>query len=286
MGGPSSERDVSIQSGTAIAEALSTAGYGVETLVLTDETLPEFEAEAVFVAIHGAFGEDGGVQHLLEERGLPYIGTRAGDMPVSFNKVTTRETLQAAGLPIAEGEVLAAGVETSRISCPCVVKPPQQGSSIGITVVNEPDAFAHALTHAREFEDDILVETFIPGRELTVGILGDTVLPVVEICPAEGVYDYDAKYTYNRGKTEYKVPAPIPDAVTAEAQRLAKAAFDALGGRHLGRIDFRLNEADELFILELNTIPGFTSNSLLPKAAACAGIPFPELCAAIMEMAE
>jgi len=295
MGGPSTEREVSLKSGNAIADALETAGYEVRRFELTEASLPDLaDADAAFVAIHGAYGEDGGIQTELEARGVPYIGTRAADMPISMDKVVARDALAEADLPIPPGQVLPAGLDDTIIAVPCVVKPPNQGSSIGISVVREgPDAdtqFAAAVKLSRSFEPTVLVEQFIDGRELTVGLLGagDELqpLPVVEICAPNGTYDFDAKYEYKNGRTEYKVPAPIPDELAAECQRLAVAAMRAVRGRHLGRVDFRVDHDNRPYILEFNSIPGFTATSLLPKAAAEAGIPFPELCARIIEMAE
>jgi len=296
MGGPSTEREVSLKSGSAIADALEAAGYVVHRFELTEAALPDLgDAEAVFVAIHGAYGEDGGIQADLEARGIPYIGTRAADMPTSMDKVLTRDVLAEADLPVPPGQVLPPGLDESIIAAPCVVKAPNQGSSIGISVVREGpefDAdFAAAVELSRSFEPTVLVEQFIDGREFTVGLLGaddDSLqpLPVVEICAPNGTYDFDAKYEYKNGRTEYKVPAPIPDALAAECQRLAVAAMCAVGGRHLGRVDFRVDQQNRPYILEFNSIPGFTATSLLPKAAAEAGIPFPELCSRIIEMAE
>ncbi|MFT5124165.1 MAG: D-alanine-D-alanine ligase [Candidatus Omnitrophota bacterium] len=283
MGGPSEEREVSLKSGAAVVEALRQAGYaviGVDCRADLDG-LPA-NTEAVFVAIHGAFGEDGGVQSLLEARGIPYTGTKAAAMPISFDKITTKERLTAAGLPTAAYEVLGA-LDAPRMAVPLVVKAPRQGSTIGLHVVMDAEKLEPALEDARRYDDRILVETYIPGRELTAGILDGKPLPLVEIQPHEGHYDYEAKYT--RGDTTYLVPAPLPEVLTRHIQELALKAFALLDVRDLGRVDFRLNEAGELFILEVNTIPGFTATSLLPKAAASQGIDFPTLCAQIMELA-
>lgn len=291
MGGPSTERDVSLKSGQAVAQALASVGFDVRPFELVEAALPDLgDVEAAFIAIHGAYGEDGGVQADLERIGLPYIGTRAAHMPISMDKIRSRDAFAEADLPIAPGQVLPAGLDETILATPCVVKAPNQGSSIGVYVVREDGEFPAALAKARRYEETVLIEQFIAGRELTVGVLGPSddlhALPVVEICAPHGTYDFDAKYEYKHGRTEYKVPAPIPDELTAEAQRLALAAARAVGARHLSRVDFRLNEEGQLFILEVNTIPGFTATSLLPKAAAEAGIPFPELCRRIMEMAE
>lgn len=288
MGGPSAERPVSLKSGAAVAQGLRDAGYAkVSEVDVTEADVPDLNgAEAVFVALHGAFGEDGQVQQILEARGIPYAGTRAADLPVSFDKVLSKNVLREHQLPVAPDEVLAAGQHETTLPVPFVVKPPLQGSSIGISVVTEAAQWPAALAEARKHQDEVLVEQFIDGRELTVGILGETTLPVVEICAPSGTYDYDAKYVYSQGQTEYKVPAPLDAETETACCDLALKTFRALGGLHLGRVDFRLDPAGTLFILELNTIPGFTPTSLLPKSAVAAGIPFPELCRQIMEMAQ
>lgn len=292
MGGPSAEREVSLRSGGAIAGGLREAGYPqVSEIEATDASLPDLNgAEAVFIAIHGEFGEDGGAQRQLETLNIPYIGTRADDMPVSFDKVASKEVLRAKGLPVAPDEVLRAGQDETSLVVPYVVKPPLQGSSLGLSVVTDAAQWPQALAMARTYQPDVLVEQFIAGRELTIGVLqcagACETLPVVEICAPNGTYDYDAKYTYSQGETEYKVPAPIDEATEAASRQLALDTFQALGGAHLGRVDFRLDAEGRLYILELNTIPGFTETSLLPKAAAAAGIAFPELCRRIMEEAQ
>ena len=287
MGGPSAEREVSLRSGAAVAAALREAGYArVDEVDATEAALPALDgAEAVFIALHGAYGEDGGAQADLEALGIPYTGTRAAAMPVSFDKVRTKKRLRAAGLPVAEDEVLPAGCDRTSLPPPFVVKPPSQGSSVGVTVVTALQQWEEALAASRAYEPDVLVERYIPGRELTVGVLHGEALPVVEIVPAAGHYDYDAKYAHENGPTEYRVPAPIEPATAAEAQRLAVETFRALEAEHLARVDFRLDPEGALHILELNTIPGFTATSLLPKAAVSAGVAFPDLCRSIMEAA-
>jgi D-alanine-D-alanine ligase len=283
MGGPSEERAISLESGQAIVEALSQAGYevsGVDCQADIDG-LPA-DTEAVFVAIHGAFGEDGGVQALLESRGIPYTGTKAAAMPVSFDKIATKERLVEADLPTAAYEVLERG-GTPSLAPPVVVKAPRQGSSIGLHIVLKADELAFAMEDAWGYDERVLVEKYIAGRELTAGILGSSALPLVEIEPLGGHYDYEAKYT--PGATNYLVPATLPPDLTLRVQDLALQAFQLMGGRDLGRVDFRLDEAGALYILEVNTIPGFTTTSLLPKAAAAHGIDFPSLCAQIMEQA-
>jgi D-alanine-D-alanine ligase len=284
MGGPGAEREVSLRSGAAVSVALEQAGYQVVSLDIQEMgfTLPD-EVEAVFPVVHGVFGEDGILQRRLEDLGIPYVGSRSWEMPKSFDKEVTHALLAAIGIPMAKCEVVTKD-ETCQMQVPLVLKAPRQGSSIGIEIVKRAEDLAGALERVRAYDERILVEEFVLGRECTVGILGETALPVVEICPAEGVYDYNAKY--ERNDTRYLCPAPLCDSVTEQMQEVALSAFKQLGGRHLGRVDFLLLEDGSSVVLELNPIPGFTATSLFPKAAAASGLDFSSLCAQIMEMAE
>jgi D-alanine-D-alanine ligase len=283
-GGPGAEREVSLRSGAAVANALRNAGYRVHEADVRslDFTLPA-EVEAVFPVLHGEFGEDGMAQRRLEELGLPYVGSRSWEMPRSFDKEIAVALLSAAGLPVAPHEMVS-GEAVPTLSCPLVVKAPRQGSSIGVEIVMQPGQLPGALEKVRTYADRRLVEAFIPGRECTVGFLGSEPLPLIEIVPAAGVYDYDAKY--QRNDTRYVCPAPFPAEWTERITAVAREAYAVLGGRHLGRVDFRVTDGGDLCILELNPLPGFTATSLLPKAAAAAGLSFDELCSRIMEMAE
>jgi len=236
----------------------------------------------VFIALHGTFGEDGGAQARLEELGIPYVGSGVEASAAAFDKLLTETILQEAGLPVPRSETLEVG-QPRTLPLPVAVKPPREGSSVGCHLVfSESDwkpAFTEALTH----DEQVLVQQFIPGREFTVGIAAGEVLPVVEIIPEEDWYDYTAKYKADT--TRYVVPAELSAEKTAEMQDVTVKTFEALGARGFGRVDFRMTPEGVLFVLELNTIPGFTSHSLLPKAAAAAGIDFPELCSRIMETA-
>ena len=282
-GGISAEREVSLESGAAIAAGLRTAGYDVTEIdvISSDFTVPA-GVDAVFIALHGTFGEDGGAQARLEVLGIPYVGAGVEASRIAFDKLLTEQCLMAAGVPVPDSEVLRAG-QSRTLSLPVVVKPPREGSSVGCHLVfnaSEWDAaFAEALTHDAE----VMVQQFIPGREFTVGIVNGQVLPVVEIVPAGEWYDYAAKYQADT--TRYVVPAELSSEKTEEMQNVALKTFEALGARGFGRVDFRMTPSGDLFVLELNTIPGFTSHSLLPKAAAAAGIEFPELCDRIMRTA-
>ena len=284
MGGPSTEREVSLRSGAAVAGGLRAAGIEAVEVDVRSEALDlPVGTEAVFIALHGRFGEDGGVQALLDARGIPYTGSGAEASRAAMDKAVTRARLQAAGLPVPPGVVLTRPAAAPPLACPLIVKPLCQGSSLGCRVVTHPDAWPAAQEEAWRYDGAIVVERFIEGRELTVGILGDRALPAIEIRAPGDRYDYTAKYT--AGRTAYLVPAPLDPATACEAGRLAGAVFRALGARGFGRVDFRMDRDGRLFVLELNTIPGFTETSLLPKAAAAAGLAFPELCVRILSHA-
>jgi D-alanine-D-alanine ligase len=282
MGGPSAEREVSLRSGAAVARGLRAAGYAVDEVDARDGSLKfHADVEAVFVALHGTFGEDGEVQAQLRARQMPYTGSGAEASRRAFDKLQSKRVFVEAGIPTPEYAVLTA-VAACPLPLPVVVKPTRQGSSIGLHCVRAESDWAAALADALRY-GPVLVERFIPGRELTVGLLGDAALPVVEVRAPEGWYDYGAKYT--QGRTDYLVPAPLTGAQTLRCQDLARRVFQSLDCRDLGRVDFRLSPTDELFVLEMNTIPGFTQTSLLPKAALAAGIDFAALCDRIMQRA-
>jgi D-alanine-D-alanine ligase len=281
-GGPSAERDVSLRSGTAAAEALREAGYQVTEVVVDDAgfIVPE-GTELVFLALHGTFGEDGQVQELLAARGIPFTGANATVSRIAFDKEKTKEKLRQHGVPTPEGQ-LVRSLEEITLPLPVFIKPNAQGSSVGTHPVMTHEELVSALADALKFDTAVLVERFIRGKELTVGVLGDRVLPIVEIHPLDGFYDYANKYT--KGRTEYFCPARLPEEITALIQQYALKAHHAIGHPVYSRIDFLLE--DDVFpsCLEINTIPGMTATSLLPKAAAAVGITFPQLCRRIVEL--
>jgi len=282
-GGFSAEREVSLESGASIAKGLRKAGYIVTEI---DVTSPDFAVpagiDAVFIALHGTYGEDGGVQSRLTKLGLPYVGADEEASRRSFDKLLTETCLREAGVPVPESETLRRG-DRRTLSLPVAVKPPRQGSSVGCSLVFDEAEWAPAMADALKYDDEILVQQFIPGREFTVGIVDGEVLPIVEIVTAAGWYDYTAKYKVDT--TRYVIPAELDAGTAARMQALALKTFKALGARGFGRVDFRMTPEGEQFVLELNTIPGFTSHSLLPKAAAAAGIEFSMLCDRIMKTA-
>jgi D-alanine-D-alanine ligase len=276
MGGPGPEREVSLRSGEAVARALKACGARVTEVDVTgpDFTLPA-GVDLAFNMIHGTFGEDGQIQAILDARGVPYTGEGEAGSRLAFDKILSKEKFDAAGVPTAKWHILRRG-EKPRLDPPCVVKAPRQGSSVGVHIIQEAAAFGPALEDCFRFGDEVLIEEFIKGRELTVGVLGDEVLPVVEIVPREGFYDYEHKYT--KGASDYFVPAPIDSETTAAVQKAALDATRALGLSVYSRTDVLLAPDGRLAVLEINTIPGMTETSLLPKAAAVAGLDFPALC--------
>lgn len=286
LGGPSAEREVSLRSGAAVAKALRSLGHTVHELdpKTKNWTLP-LGTQVVFLALHGTYGEDGTVQARLDELQVAYTGCDAESSRIGFNKVLTKERCLAAGVPTAKYLV----VDSSKTpwprgwTPPVVLKPVCQGSSVGLQfverVANWPGALAESLRH----DAQVLVEEKIQGREVTVGILGDTVLPLVEVRPKQGVLDYQNKYT--PGATEYFCPAPLDDSTTRKAQDAGFGAFRAIGGRDYARVDVMLRPSGDPVVLEVNTLPGMTETSLLPKAAAAAGIDYAALCQRMVDLA-
>ena len=287
-GGPSSEHEVSLRTGAAIAGALraSARGYEVSEVVVEgrDFVLPA-GVDFVFLALHGTFGEDGEVQALLEKRGIPYTGSGIAASRIAFDKEASKDLFRSAGIPTPEGFILAQGAAfPDGYPLPVVVKPSRQGSTVGMSFVFETPEIAPALEKAWQFDSHVLVERYIKGREFTVGILGDAALPLVEIVPKHGFYDYDNKYT--AGATDYFCPAELDRAKAGHIQELALRAHRVLCCGVYSRVDVLLDAAGHPFVLEVNTIPGMTATSLLPKAAAAAGLSFTALCERILDLSE
>ena len=295
MGGTSNERAVSLVSGTNVADALASLHeFEVVPVVLDADNLDALPADvdACYIALHGGWGENGGVQAALDARGIPYTGPGARASRLAMDKIETKKVLDAAGIPNAPwcvvGDADAACAEADLpLPLPVVVKAPRDGSSVGVYVVKSFDQWADAVRNAVRIDrekfggaGEALVEAFIPGREMTAGVLGHEALPVIEICAPGGWYGYEEKY--NSDATRYPFPT---DDFLPEMQRLALAAFDATGCRGVTRVDFRITPEGRMFVLELNTSPGMTGHSLVPKAAAKHGIPFPELCRRVLEAA-
>ena len=291
-GGPSREREISLRSGRAVHEALRSLGHPSVLLTLSQDPaqIPEEIRAAglgcAFIALHGRFGEDGTVQSLLEEMRIPYTGSPPEACRFGMDKASSRLKWLAAGLPVPrwkEANPLSAAARASELKLPLVVKPVSEGSSLGMSIVDSGQDLQAALEQAAVFGDRILLEEYLAGPELTVGILEDQPLPVIQIVPKRRFYDYVAKYT--PGMTEYLVPAPLPQATARAAQEIAGRAHETLGCRSFSRVDLILAEGRGPVLLELNVIPGMTETSLLPKAAAAVGIPFAELCRQMLNSA-
>jgi D-alanine-D-alanine ligase len=275
-GGPGKERRVSLNSGVAVANALRTIGAEVSEI---DVQGPGFEippgTELAFNMVHGTLGEDGEIQAILDARGIPYTGEGEAASRLAFDKIASKRRFDSAGVPNAKWEVLLAG-QAPKLPLPLVAKPPREGSSVGVHILLKADELEAALADCLARDAEVLVEEFIQGRELTVGIVGDTALPVVEIVPKVDFYSYENKYT--KGNSDYFCPARL-DADTARAiQSAALAAHRSLGLEVYSRVDVLLDANNRPFVLEANTIPGMTETSLLPKAAAAVGIGFAQLC--------
>lgn len=289
MGGPGSEREVSLASGRAVAEALQSIGLKATAIDLPTTSLNTLPADTglVFNTIHGTFGEDGQLQALLEARGIPYTGAGSGTSRIAFDKHLSKAAFLNAGVPTPRSEMLDLTVPgaTPSIPLPLVVKPPREGSSVGVHIVKTYDQLATALADVARFSTDALVEEFIEGLELTVGILGDQPLPIVHIIPPEGVYDMASKYPWLSGSkgSQYICPADLEPITTTAVQQAALAAHRAVGIEIYSRVDVLLDHNNQPYVLEANTIPGMTATSLLPKAAAAIGITFAELCRTIAE---
>ncbi len=287
VGGPGSERDVSLRSGESVARAITAAGANeVVQVDVRDENfvLPP-GIDLAFNMIHGTFGEDGRLQEILEKRGLPYTGEGVETSRITFDKILTKRRFEEHGVRTPEYEVIKPG-QTPSLSLPLVVKAAREGSSVGVYLVREADELTPALREVAAFGDDILIERLIEGHELTVGILGDLALPVIMIKPKKGFYDFKNKYPWLNpdGAADHYCPAPLSPEVTARVQKLALDAHRALNLQTYSRVDILLDGHDEAFVLEINTIPGMTDSSLLPEAAKVAGIDMPQLCERIAQL--
>lgn len=286
LGGPSAEREVSLRSGAAVAAALRSLGHVVTEL---DPRVPKWVLPAgtdvVFLALHGTYGEDGTVQQELDRIGVPYTGCGVEASRIGFDKLLTKQKCIEYGVPTPRHLVIdSADASWPRgWNPPLVLKPARQGSSVGLQFVDRVSDWSASLEEAFRHDTKVLVEERIVGRETTVGILEDSPLPLVEVRPRSGVYDYKNKYT--AGATEYLCPAPLDSEITSRVQAVGLAAFRAVGCRDYARIDVMIRPSGEPAVLEVNTLPGMTETSLLPKAAAAAGISYPELCQRMVDLA-
>ena len=290
MGGPGSERQVSIASGNAVLKALLELGLdavGVD-VTTTSIDLPE-GTDLCFNLIHGTFGEDGQLQAILDAKGIAYTGARAESSRIAFDKNLAKQAFLKAGVPTPRSEVIDCtnGLVMPSFPPPFVVKPPREGSSVGIEIVKTAEEAETAIAKASKHSKDLLIEEFISGPELTVPVIGGEAFPVIHIISPEGVYDMATKYPWLSGKTtgsEYICPADLDLETTMAVQAAAVAAHKALGLEVYSRVDVMLDSENRPYVLEANTIPGMTETSLLPKSAAAGGLTFPELCKRIAEL--
>ena len=288
MGGPGSERAVSMATGQGVAKALRSLGAEVTEVDVkgADFQLPD-DVELAFIALHGTFGEDGQVQQILEDRGIPYTGEGVAESELAFNKIRSKEAFQEHDVATPYWQIITAN-QRPTIPIPFVIKAPRQGSTVGVHIIRNEREVEAAIADASTYDRELLVEKFCAGRELTVGILGEQALPIIEIIPKGGFYDFTNKYPFLNpsagGAAEHVCPAKLPDEQTRAVQDLALRAHRALGLEVYSRVDVMLPEDGEASVLEVNTIPGMTEASLLPEAAGVAGIAYPELCRRIIEL--
>lgn len=290
MGGQSAEHEISIRSGRAVWTALIRKGYDAIPLEVDASVvarLREVRGQVAFIALHGPGGEDGTIQGLLEVLRIPYTGSGVQACAVAMDKAMTKVLLEQSGIPVPRGFVREQRDRRKPLpggfKLPLVVKPVSQGSTLGITVVRKARDLQKGLEAAFAYGPEALIEEYIDGRELTVGILNDKLLPVVEIIPRSGFYDFAAKYT--PGASVYKAPAPLPSRTAKLLQALALQAHRRLGCKGATRVDFRLDRKGRPFFLELNTVPGMTETSLLPMAAKAARLSYEDMVEAILESA-
>ena len=300
MGGPSTEAEVSRRSGKAILNALLEKGYQAEGLELDPPNFPQqikaSGADFVFNALHGKYGEDGIIQGTLDMMGIPYTSSGVMAAAVTMDKVATKRFFMAEGIPTPRAHTyfrfeynrrnLAEEI-IEEFGVPVVVKASSQGSSIGVVIVEQPEELEAALEEAFKYDHEILVEEFIKGRELTVAVWGNEehqeALPIIEITTVTGRYDYETKY--KAGASTHIIPAPLPAEVSKAVEDIAIRAFAVCGCVGMARVDFMLDELNEPYAIEINTVPGMTETSLVPDAGRAAGIQFPDLCAKILVMA-
>ena len=299
MGGRSSEREISLKTGHAVHQALIRRGYDAVAIDVGDrlhQDLKEQRVGMAFLSLHGPGGEDGMVQGFLETIGIPYTGSGVRASAVGMHKAVTKTLLAAHDIPVPTGTVvrerdkvtLTKVLRETKLDLPIVVKPVSQGSTIGVTVVRRANQWKEALALAHRYDSEAMVESYIPGHEAAVSILGTTaegpiVLPPIEIVAPEGFYDFTAKY--QKGKTQYLCPAPFPPKVLKQIGELAGRTYEVLGCEGAARADFRITPRGRPYVLEINTVPGMTETSLLPMAAAQVGIGYDTLVERILQSA-
>ncbi len=293
MGGLSKEREISLKSGNAVLDAFMTRGYDAVPIDVGTDLVTQLKTKGVeiaFLALHGRYGEDGCVQGLLEILGIPYTGSSVLASSLAMDKFLTKEIVKQLGIKVPRDFFFEAnrldateGLKAMNLNFPVVVKPSREGSTIGISIVREPNQLKAAVEAAAHLDSRVLIEEFIPGRELTVAVLNQEPLPIVEVVTKSGFYDFEAKY--QSSDTQYFCPADLPEPITKRLQEDAVRLCDRMGCEGVARADFILNEAEDAYFLEVNTLPGMTASSLVPKAAKAAGISFAELVEKILASA-
>ena len=292
-GGISSEREVSFMSGGAIAEALRSLGHQVDSVDVSDRALTSMnghDPDVVFIALHGLFGEDGGVQAQLEHRGIPYTGSGVDASKLAMNKLATKELFIEHKIPTPDYCAVTKAIDEAErrrlveaLGLPVVVKPVAEGSSVGVSIVRDMAELDGAFELGFQHGEHLIAESFVEGREFTVGVLGSDALPVIELVPKREFYNYEAKYVDD--DTEYLLTPEISDECYRRVQETSLRVHEVLGCIGFSRVDLMLDADEKEYVLEVNTIPGFTTHSLLPKAAAHVGIQMPELCQRIVKLA-
>lgn len=296
MGGASSEREISLKSGKAVYEALRESGVDVVCIDIKSDKKKEniclinsYKIDCAFIALHGRFGEDGQIQKILETLMIPYTGSGVRASRIAMDKIASKRIFKAAGLNVPACRVLSKSCYEGKFNLnqnlgfPLVVKPSTHGSSIGLSIIDKKQDLRKAVEFAFDFDEKVIIEEYIAGRELTVGILDDCALPAIEIIPKKKFFDYEAKYT--AGLSEYVVPADLEDGLARRIRKAALFCHRVLGCFGCSRVDIILNKDNLAFVLEVNTIPGMTNTSLLPKAARVVGIEFNELCLKLIKLA-
>ena len=320
MGGRSSEREISLRTGQGVAHALRNLGHDVTSVDAADGSVltagseessaakrdsvlklpvaamltcvqspPVQGADVVFIALHGTYGEDGTIQAALELAGKTYTGSGVLASALAMDKAMTKRVLEREAIPTPHWVLLESGVPGRTIDTsllggyPLIVKPNAEGSTVGLSVVKHPSELDPALEKAGRHDQQILIEQYIEGRELTVAVIGEEAYPIVEIAPKSGFYDYEAKYT--KGKTDYTCPAKLPTELGRHVRELAVECCAVIGCRGMARVDFRLSEEDEPYVLEVNTVPGLTPTSLVPMAALAKGLSYDQLVGRLLDLA-
>lgn len=284
MGGLSREREISLKTGKAILKALAEKGYNLHPIDVGHdiaEILLKEKIECAFLALHGKYGEDGTIQGMLELMKIPYTGSGVLASALAIHKTMCKKIFLCGKIPTPSYDVFERGeiekdpLRPISLPLPVVIKPAREGSTIGVSIVRKKEELLPALHEAAKYDEEILVEEFMKGKEITVGVLGDLPLPIIEIVPKSGFYDYHSKYT--KGETHYVIPARIPREKYLYAQEIGLKAFNVLGCSGCARVDLMTDEEGNPFVIDVNTMPGMTETSLLPQAAAYAGIAFEEL---------